>query len=162
MKVPSGWVGFGNHCEALLWASGCNTGPCFPDRRLMGTESKVSGGFGPLFENQDPASWPSRKGLLPSWGGGCAVPRGALRTKWWDSPLPGSQSIPSKWQQGQGKEQLLLLSHSCLCWWPCSSNLPGYIMSTHPDLKVSHSCPKHSSRNLCRGLFYFCFLLLWC
>lgn len=28
------------------------------------------------------------------------------------------------------------LSHSCVYWWPCSSGLPGCIMSTHPGLKV--------------------------
>lgn len=42
MNVPSGWVGFGDQYKALMQASGCNIGLCFPDRRLMGTENTVS------------------------------------------------------------------------------------------------------------------------
>lgn len=140
----------------------------FPRQKVDGNRERSLGRLWPTFENQDPYAEPA---LVPSctaepdrivailgWGLHNAKRRAEDQVVS-SSPLPESQSIPSPWQQGQGKEQPPL-SHSCLCWWPCSSDFPGYIISTHPDLSVTvahHTPPRTSEED-----FLFCSLLLWC
>lgn len=62
----------------------------FPRQKVNGNREQSLGRRWLTFENQDPDTEPvlvpslmaKGTGLLQSWGGGCAMPRGELRTRW--------------------------------------------------------------------------------